>query len=349
MALSARKMAQLSHFFDDLSKVRFREPGKAVFFCRNSDCMPTSGTHIPGAVALSGKKELQTLVENRRVYSLDSCELNIFETYQTAEKVPLKFNDLVITSMLRGKKRMHHPGRPEFDYLPGESLLWQANEWMVIDFPEATTTNPTQCVALTISNEEIQETIQYLNRRMPRTEESGEWQLSREEFYLLNSDDLAEAISRIIKVSTDGSRMKDVFAELALRELLLKLMQTQARQLVETHCRKMASYSRFAAVIQHIKENIYRKIVVEDLCKLACMSRPSFFRQFRREFGITPVEYILKERILLAKELLADPGMSVSTACYQSGFNSINYFIRTFREFESCTPLKYKMKVNRSA
>lgn len=327
-----------------MSKITLWDKGKTVIFCGNSDCMPAASRHLPGSVTLSPKKELQTLVENRKVYSMESCELNIFETYQPAERVPLKFNDLVITSMLRGKKVMHRKEQDSFDYHPGESLLWQANEWMVIDFPEATEANPTQCIALTISNDEIQETLQYLNRKLPKTEDSGQWELNMEAFYLLNSDELAEAISRIIKVSTDGSRMKDVFAELALRELLLKLMQTQARQLVETHYRRMASFSRFAAVIHFIKENIYKKISIEELCKLACMSRPSFFRQFKREFGITPVEYILKERILLAKELLAEPGITVSAACYQSGFNSINYFIRTFREFEACTPLKYKMK-----
>lgn len=306
--------------------------------------MLTQRSHIPAPVALSAPHQLQTLVENRKVYNLDTCELNIYETYQPAEKVPLKFDDLVITSMLRGKKRMHAQDDNLFDYKPGESLLWQANEWMVIDFPEAAANNPTQCIALTISHEEIQETIQYLNKRAPKTEESGEWQLNMEEFFLLNSDDLAEAINRIIKVSTHDSKMKDLFAELALRELLLKLMQTQARQLVETHYRQMSAYHRFAAVIKYIKENLHRKISIEELSKLAYLSRPTFFRLFKREFGITPIDYILRERINKAKELLSQPGCSVSTACYQSGFNSVNHFISKFREMEAVTPLKFKQQ-----
>lgn len=119
-------------------------------------------------------------------------------------------------------------------------------------------------------------------------------------------------------------------------------MQTQARQLIEKHYKQLSAHHRFAAVIQYIKENIHQKILVDDLCKKVYMSRPSFFRIFKREFGITPVDYILKEKIQLAKELLDSPDTSVSSACYQSGFNSINHFINIFRQFENCTPLKYK-------
>lgn len=302
----------------------------------------------PQPFSLDTIGSLNTLVENRRVFTLERCELNIYETYAVADNVPLKFNDLVITSMLRGKKRMHRSDHSLFDYLPGESLLWQANEWMVIDFPEAATDNPTQCIALTISNDEIQHTLQLLNQRLPRLEESGEWRLNMDDFYLLNNEDLTNAINKIVQVSTDNSVLKDVFAELALRELLLKLMQTQARKLVESHSRQLAASHRFAAVIQYIKEHLQQKISIDELCRKVYMSRPNFFRMFKREFGITPVEYILQEKIRLAKSLLENPSVNVSTACYQSGFNSINHFIKTFQQLEHCTPLKYKQRLFRS-
>jgi AraC-like DNA-binding protein len=295
--------------------------------------------YTPRAIELN---ELCSLVENRRVYALKNCELNVYETYQSAENVSVKFDDLVITSMLRGKKIMHGLDDSVFDYVPGQSLLWQANKPMVIDFPDATTDNPTQCVALTISKDEIRETIHFLNRKYPKMEDGGDWKLNMDEFLLFNSKDFTDAINKIVAVSMDDSRMKDAFAELALRELLLKLMQTQARQFVEAHYEEMAGHNRLAAVIKHIQENIHHKISVDELCRKVYMSRSTFFRLFKRELGITPVEYIIREKMKLAKEILLNSRLSINTVAFQCGFDNVNHFIKTFRYFEKITPLQFK-------
>ncbi len=185
-------------------------------------------------------------------------------------------------------------------------------------------------------------TIHFLNRKYPRLEESGDWKINMEQFFLLNSEDFTAAINKMIKVSMDSSRMKDTFAELALRELLLKLMQTQARQFVEAQYKEMASYNRFAAMIQYVQENIHQRISVNDLCRKVYMSRPTFFRIFKREFGITPIEYIIKEKMKLAKDILLNSNITINDVAYQCGFNSVNHFIKTFRQFEKITPLQFK-------
>jgi hypothetical protein len=47
-----------------------------------------------------------------------------FETYKSSILVPLKFNDLVVTSMLREKSNASFDD-PGFEYLPGETVVIQ--------------------------------------------------------------------------------------------------------------------------------------------------------------------------------------------------------------------------------
>jgi AraC family transcriptional regulator len=295
------------------------------------------------SVPLREERSLFSLVENRSAFTMDTCELNVFETHQHAENVNLVFGDLVLTSMLRGKKVMHLFGNPGFDYLPGESVIVPPNEVMKIDFPEARLENPTQCIALAISGQQIQDTVNLLNERFPKVDSRDQWNIEHSVFHLINNHDLAENINRIVRIGVnEHSRQKDALAGLALKELLIRLMQTQARQLIELNCAQLAGSNRFAYVVQYIRENIREKIDMNSLHGKACMSRANFFRKFKETFGLSPGDYILNERITRAKEYLMNPYVSVTEVCYMSGFQNLNNFIKTFRKETGYTPKTFQ-------
>ena len=138
----------------------------------------------PQSPQLTNEKLLKTLVENRTVYNLENCELNLFETYQQSNLVPLQFNDLVVTSMLKGKKVMHLFDMEGFDYIPGESVIIPSNVEMKIDFPEASFDNPTQCLALAIDHKKIETTLDFLNEKYPKEGQNNFWRLDDNNFFL---------------------------------------------------------------------------------------------------------------------------------------------------------------------
>jgi AraC-like DNA-binding protein len=301
--------------------------------------------HRPLAPALSSEKELKTLVENRSVYSLDHCELNIFETRQQSEHVHLQFDSLVFTAMFRGKKVMHLNGLQPFDYLPGESVIVPERETMVIDFPEADDEHPTQCLALAIDKEKIRHTLDVLNQHYTRVEAGDCWKIDERYLHLHNSQEMTTTINRLVTLTREDNKAKDIFADFMLQELLIRLMQTQARNLILRHYKSLSSSHRFAYVIQYIRENLHQPITVEQLAKQACMSKPHFFRSFKMEFGISPVEFIQQERLALAKQYLLDPRLSVSEVAYKAGFNDVPYFTQLFKKWEGTTPGAYRQKI----
>jgi transcriptional regulator GlxA family with amidase domain len=61
-------------------------------------------------------------------------------------------------------------------------------------------------------------------------------------------------------------------------------------------------------------------------------------RQFHRERGVTLTSWIAKERVALAKELLADARYNVAEVGWACGFSAASYFIRVFRAHTGMTP-----------
>ncbi len=301
-------------------------------------------------IDLTPPKQLQTLVENRRVFNLNNCELNIYESYQKAFGVPLAFKDLVITSMVTGKKVMHLANHPDFAYLPGETVILPANQPMVIDFPESTHANPTQCIALMVNSEYVRDTMEYLNNSYNTdSDDSHEWNIDFSQYHFSNDAEIAETINKIIRNCSSGDKAKNIYADLSLKELLVRLVQSQYLKRVELDKDEKKNFSRQHFLLDYIHNNLTEKLGVDTLSRKAYMSRNEFFKWFRQQFGISPLEYINRERIKLAKQLLSSQHTTVTETAYQCGFTDVNYFVRLFKKSEGITPGTFKEFVLRES
>jgi AraC-like DNA-binding protein len=300
-------------------------------------------------VPANDERSLFTLVENRTSYSFDTCELNLFETHRQAENVHLMFDHFVLTSMLSGKKVMKLPNKEGFDYLPGESVILSPGELMKIDFPEARHGNPTQCMALSISNDVIYQTIDKLRELHPKDPDWGEWEIDPSMYHLDNTHDLSDTINRILRISrSEQGKVKDLMVELTLQEMMVRLMQTQARVLFNSSYRLLSGSNALAACIKHIRENLSGKIDMDKLANIACMSRASFFKKFKEAMGFTPSQYIIKERIKLAEEMLGSTQASITQVCFSTGFENLSHFIKAFKMETGMTPKSYQLSHSRA-
>ncbi len=301
------------------------------------------GRNFLNTIDLTHPKYLKTLVENRSFYNLNNCELNVFESYQEVYRVPLTFNDFVITSMIRGKKVMHLLDKPAFNYLPGEAVIVPPNETMVIDFPEAETTNPTQCIALAVDAGYMNNTLDYLNNYYNSDPDNKHnWKLQFNKYHFYNDAEITGIINKLIRVCSSTDKTKNIYADLTLKELVIRLIQSQHLLQVHDETKKAGNKSRLHFVLHFIHEHLSEKIAVDTLSRRAYLSRNEFFKWFKEQFGITPLDYINKERLKLAKQLLSDKRSTLSEVSHQCGFTDVNYFIRLFKKTEGITPAAYK-------
>jgi AraC-like DNA-binding protein len=64
--------------------------------------------------------------------------------------------------------------------------------------------------------------------------------------------------------------------------------------------------------------------------------------------GISPVEFVILEKIKLAKRYLTNKDIYVKNVSYEAGFEDSNYFIRLFKHYEGITPRQYQMLLHKN-
>jgi AraC-like DNA-binding protein len=85
------------------------------------------------------------------------------------------------------------------------------------------------------------------------------------------------------------------------------------------------------------------ELSVARLARALGCSADYLSRRFHEERGITLTAWITRERMDIAKDLLADPRRNVAEICWACGFNAPSYFIRVFRQQTGTTPRTYRV------
>ncbi|WP_027710579.1 AraC family transcriptional regulator VfmE [Dickeya chrysanthemi] len=102
-----------------------------------------------------------------------------------------------------------------------------------------------------------------------------------------------------------------------------------------------------AGIIDYIIDNIGNNITLEDLEAVSGKSKFDICRLFNQVYNITPMRWIWRVRLTLAKEIIhISPNWSLTDICYACGFSSLPHFSRCFTRTYNIPPLKYRKSVS---
>lgn len=104
---------------------------------------------------------------------------------------------------------------------------------------------------------------------------------------------------------------------------------------------------RFARVRDYVEHNLGEAISLEDLARVAGVSRFHFARQFRQCTGESPMEYLLRTRVERAKTLLLESQARVADISAELGFADQSHFARRFRRLVGMPPSTYARAAER--
>lgn len=103
---------------------------------------------------------------------------------------------------------------------------------------------------------------------------------------------------------------------------------------------------KFPSVIQkgveYLNSHYVEKISVRELSNLCFISEVYFRRLFKKQFGMTPIEYRNQLRLNRARQYLEYSEISIQEISNILGYATVSHFIKAFKELFSISPLSYR-------
>lgn len=93
---------------------------------------------------------------------------------------------------------------------------------------------------------------------------------------------------------------------------------------------------------EFIREHYKEPVSLEEVSGIVAFNSSYFSTLFKKECGVTFVEYLTQIRIEKAKELLRDTDMSIADVCCSVGYLDVKHFNKTFKKYASISPAEFR-------
>lgn len=187
-----------------------------------------------------------------------------------------------------------------------------------------------------VSSEELEKTVKLLSPYQELQNILNEHQITiglLDLHHLRRAEDIFEELSRLHSDSAHF-QAKSYSAILDLSVLLSQNISEKPTY----------NFDNIQIAVEYINCHITEDIRIDQICAACHMSKYHFCRIFKQKTGVTVMEYILKTRIVMAKELLGEANLSITEISEACGFSSISYFSRAFKNETGVSPLQYKKR-----
>lgn len=98
-------------------------------------------------------------------------------------------------------------------------------------------------------------------------------------------------------------------------------------------------------VIEYINANLSADLSLDALAREAGMSSYHFARMFKNATGLAPHQFVVRQRIERAKQLLREDKFTVAEIAFSLGFADQSHFTKNFRRVVGTTPAMYNKKL----
>lgn len=123
----------------------------------------------------------------------------------------------------------------------------------------------------------------------------------------------------------------------------MKTLQVQ-NNLIKRDSTRVELSKRIEKVLDYIHNNLTSSVEIRDMADVACMSEFHFIRIFSEFNGCTPYQYIIKQRIAMAKKLIERNTHSINEVSQACGYDSVQTFRKCFKRETGYSPREFFRK-----
>jgi AraC-like DNA-binding protein len=152
-----------------------------------------------------------------------------------------------------------------------------------------------------------------------------------------HSDSYHSEINCLIKDTYKQMHEKKARYELAVQRNISCIFDFISRNFVdlpkaEATRIQINNQIRLQKMLTYIYENYAEHVTLEDIAKVADISRSEAGRCFHTYMGCSPIDALIQYRLQIAHRLLRERTQTLQQISYACGFNSVNYFSRQFKK-----------------
>lgn len=151
---------------------------------------------------------------------------------------------------------------------------------------------------------------------------------------------VSQYIDSLIFYFENPSLINDELIILKVKELMLLLVNTDVSHRILTILQDMFNPHEYDFK-QVIQTHLYDDMTIEELAQVCHLSVSSFKRKFKEVFDESPAKYIKIQKLEKAAELLKVSSRRITDVCYESGFNDITHFSKSFTAHFGVPPSEY--------
>ncbi len=155
-----------------------------------------------------------------------------------------------------------------------------------------------------------------------------------------NKDSLIENIGLTLLAEADSAAPSGKsYTDSLIQTLTLHLLKnySTAKSVAENTSGGLSGY-KLRRVQEFINANLEEDLSLAEIAAVADLSQFHFARAFRTSTGATPQQYLMKQRIERAKELLAENDLPIIEISLRTGFKNQSHFTTLFRKYTKFTP-----------